>query len=129
VESGRPTVAICGDSAFGFSGMEFETVARYNLPVTVVIMNNGGIYRGDEANPAHQISCMKFNPDTRYDLLAQALGAKGVRVTTPEELDKALREGIASGKPNLIEAVIDPAAGVESGRIGNLNVVSQIGKK
>jgi oxalyl-CoA decarboxylase len=129
VESGRPVVCISGDSAFGFSGMEFETIARYNLPVTVVVMNNGGIYRGDEANAPHQISVMKFNPEIRHDLFAQSLGAKGVRVHTPEELAKAVQEGIKSGQPNLIEAMIDPAAGVESGRIGNLNVVSQIGKK
>ncbi|HWU85490.1 MAG TPA: oxalyl-CoA decarboxylase [Rhodocyclaceae bacterium] len=129
VETGKPVVAICGDSAFGFSGMEIETVARYELPVTVIIMNNGGIYRGDEASPDHQISCMLFNPKTRYDKLMESVGGTGVRVTTPEELSKALDASIKSKKPTLIEAIIDPAAGVESGRIGNLNIVSQIGKK
>ncbi|CAL60577.1 oxalyl-CoA decarboxylase [Herminiimonas arsenicoxydans] len=129
VETGKPVVAVCGDSAFGFSGMEIETITRYNLPVTVIIMNNGGIYRGDEANPAHQVSCMTFNPNTRYDLLMQSVGGEGVRVNTPEELTKALEASLKSGKPTLIEAIIDPAAGVESGRIGNLNIVSTIGKK
>ncbi|MBU6460014.1 MAG: oxalyl-CoA decarboxylase [Proteobacteria bacterium] len=129
VETGERVVAISGDSAFGFSGMEIETITRYNLPVTVIIMNNGGVYRGDEPSPKHQISCMQFNPNTRYDLLMQAVGGYGVRVTTPEELTKALEESLASGRPTLIDAIIDPAAGVESGRIGNLNVVSQIGKK
>ena len=128
-ETNKPVVAICGDSAFGFSGMEIETVARYNLPVTVIIMNNGGIYRGDEPSPDHQISCMLFNPNTRYDLLMESVGGTGVRVTTPEELSKALDASIKSGKPTLIEAIIDPAAGVESGRIGNLNIVSTVGKK
>ena len=128
-ESGKPVVAVCGDSAFGFSGMEIETITRYNLPVTVIIMNNGGIYRGDEASPGHQVSCMLFNPKTRYDLMMVALGGEGVRVTTPEELASALDAAIKSGKPTLIDAIIDPAAGVESGRIGNLNVVSTIGKK
>jgi oxalyl-CoA decarboxylase len=128
-ESGKPVVAICGDSAFGFSGMEFETITRYNLPVTVIIMNNGGIYRGDEANPEHQFSCMKFNPNTRYDLFGKSLGGEGVRVETPEELAKALEDSIKSGKSMMIDAIIDPAAGVESGRIGNLNIVSTIGKK
>src|SRR3569832_2193783 len=128
-ETGKPVVAICGDSAFGFSGMEFETITRYNLPVTVIIMNNGGIYRGDEADPKHQFSCMKFNPNTRYDQLSIALGGEGVRVTTPEELAKAVEASIKSGKPTMIDAIIDPAAGVESGRIGNLNIVSTIGKK
>jgi oxalyl-CoA decarboxylase len=128
-ETGKPVVAVCGDSAFGFSGMEFETITRYNLPVTVIIMNNGGIYRGDEANPQHQISCMKFNPNTRYDQFSIALGGEGVRVTTSEQLANALEASIKSGKPTMIDAIIDPAAGVESGRIGNLNIVSSIGKK
>lgn len=129
VESGKPVVAVCGDSAFGFSGMEYETLTRYNLPVTVIIMNNGGIYRGDEASPDHQFSCMLFNPNTRYDLFSKSLGGEGVRVTTPEELAKALEDSIKSGKTTIIDAIIDPAAGVESGRIGNLNIVSTIGKK
>jgi oxalyl-CoA decarboxylase len=129
VESGKPVVAICGDSAFGFSGMEYETLTRYNLPVTVIIMNNGGIYRGDEASPDHQFSCMLFNPKTRYDQFSIALGGEGVRVTTPEELSKALEASIKSGKTTIIDAIIDPAAGVESGRIGNLNIVSTVGKK
>ena len=50
VESGEPVVAIEGDSAFGFSGMELETICRYRLPVVVVVFNNGGVYRGDEVN-------------------------------------------------------------------------------
>ena len=128
-ETGKPVVAVCGDSAFGFSGMEAETITRYNLPVTVIIMNNGGIYRGDETSPDHQVSCMLFNPNTRYDKLMIALGGEGVRVNTPEALAEALDTSIMSGKPTLIDAIIDPAAGVESGRIGNLNVVSTIGKK
>ena len=127
--TGKPVVAIEGDSAFGFSGMELETITRYNLPVTVIIMNNGGIYRGDEPSPDHEVSCMLFNPDTRYDQMMIALGGEGYRVTTPEELAEALDASIKSGKPTLIDAIIDPAAGVESGRIGNLNVVSTIGKK
>jgi oxalyl-CoA decarboxylase len=72
---------------------------------------------------------MVFNPKTRYDQLMIALGGEGYRVTTPEELAETLDSAIKSGKPTLIDAIIDPAAGVESGRIGNLNVVSTIGKK
>jgi len=128
-ETGNKVVAICGDSAFGFSGMEIETITRYNLPVTVIIMNNGGIYRGDEASPDHEVSCMLFNPNSRYDKLMIALGGEGVRVNTPHELAEALDASIKSGKPTLIDAIIDPAAGVESGRIGNLNVVSTIARK
>ena len=51
VVSGEQVIAVEGDSAFGFSGMEVETICRYNLPVCVVIMNNNGVYRGDERNP------------------------------------------------------------------------------
>ena len=99
VETGKPVVAICGDSAFGFSAMEYETITRYNLPVTVIIMNNGGIYRGDEANPEHQVSCMIFNPKTKYDQFSIALGGEGVRAETPEALAKAL-EASLKGQAN-----------------------------
>lgn len=129
-ETDKPVVAITGDSAFGFSGMEIETITRYKLPVTVIVMNNGGIYRGDDVNEAsEQPACTVFNPNIRYDQMMIALGGEGYRATTPEELAEALDASIKSGKPTLIDAVIDPAAGVESGRIGNLNVVSTIGKK
>src|SRR5206468_11224794 len=50
VETGNPVLAIEGDSAFGFSGMEIETICRYNLPVCVVVFNNDGIYRGTDRN-------------------------------------------------------------------------------
>jgi oxalyl-CoA decarboxylase len=129
VETDAPVVAISGDSAFGFSGMEIETITRYNLPVTIIVMNNGGIYRGDETNEAgDQAACTVFNTNSRYDQMMVALGGEGVRATTPEELAQALERSIQSRKPTLIDAIIDPAAGVESGRIGNLNVVSTIGK-
>ena len=49
--TGKPVIAIEGDSAFGFSGMEVETICRYNLPVCVVIFNNNGVYRGDRRQP------------------------------------------------------------------------------
>lgn len=130
VETGKPVVTITGDSAFGFSGMEIETITRYKLPVTIIVMNNGGIYRGDDVNTgSDQPACTLFNPDTRYDQMMIALGGAGYRVTTPQGLSEALAASIKSGKPTLIDAVIDPAAGVESGRIGNLNVVSKVGKK
>lgn len=130
VETNGPVVAISGDSAFGFSGMEIETITRYNLPVTIIVMNNGGIYRGDETNQAgDQAAVTVFNSQSRYDQMMIALGGEGVRATTPQELAEALEASIKSGKPTLIDAIIDPAAGVESGRIGNLNVVSTIGKK
>ncbi len=126
VEQG-PTVAICGDSAFGFAGFELETITRYNLPVTVVVMNNGGIYRGDDLNQgSDQVPCTIFHPETRYDKFIESIGGTGYRVTTPEELASTLKECIESGKPCLIDAIIDPEAGVESGNIGDLNMVSTL---
>ena len=52
IETGKPVLAVEGDSAFGFSGMEVETICRYNLPVCIVIFNNDGIYRGTDVNVA-----------------------------------------------------------------------------
>src|SRR5690606_4632187 len=67
VETGHPVLAIEGDSAFGFSGMEVETICRYNLPVTIVIFNNNGIYKGTDTNPTGGAdpSPMVFVPDAR----------------------------------------------------------------
>jgi len=123
VVSGQPVIAIEGDSAFGFSGMEVETICRYNLPVCVVIMNNNGVYRGDEANPTGggDPAPLVFVKDARYEKLMEAFGGVGVHATTPAELRKAMEEAIRSRKPTLINAVIDEKAGTESGRITSLN--------
>ena len=127
--TGKPVIAVEGDSAFGFSGMELETICRYNLPVTVIIMNNGGIYKGNEADPQPGvISCTRLTQG-RYDMMMEAFGGKGYVANTPAELKAALEEAVASGKPCLINAMIDPDAGVESGRIKSLNIVSKVGKK
>ena len=121
VETGRPVVAIEGDSAFGFSGMEIETICRYRLPVTVVILNNGGVYRGDESVCGSDPAPTVLNSGARHELLAQAFGGKGYHVTTPNELQAALAEALASGGPGLIDCQLDPAAGVESGHLASLN--------
>ena len=123
VVSDQPVIAIEGDSAFGFSGMEVETICRYNLPVCVVILNNNGVYRGDEKNPigGRDPAPMVFVKDARYEKLMEAFGGVGVHATTPAELRKAMDEAIRSRRPTLINAVIDEAAGTESGRITNLN--------
>jgi oxalyl-CoA decarboxylase len=131
VETGKPVLAIEGDSAFGFSGMEVETVCRYNLPVCTVIFNNNGIYRGTNVNPTggDDPAPTVFVKDARYDKMMEAFGGVGVNVTTPDELSRAVNAAMDSGKPTLINAVIDPAAGTESGRIGNLNPQSVVRKK
>jgi oxalyl-CoA decarboxylase len=123
VVSGEQVIAVEGDSAFGFCGMEVETICRYGLPVCVVIMNNNGVYRGDEVNPTggRDPSPLVFVKDARYEKLMEAFGGVGVHVTTPGELRKAMEEAIRSRRPTLINAVIDEKAGTESGRITSLN--------
>jgi oxalyl-CoA decarboxylase len=131
VETGKRVLAVEGDSAFGFSGMEVETICRYNLPVCVVVFNNNGIYRGTDVNPSggSDVATTVFVKDARYEKLMEAFGGVGVRVTTPDELIRAVNEAMDSGKPTLVNAVIDPAAGSESGNIGKLNPQSAIRKK
>jgi oxalyl-CoA decarboxylase len=123
-------LAVEGDSAFGFSGMEIETICRYKLPVCVVVFNNDGIYRGTDVNstssdPAPTV----FVKGSRYDKMIEAFGGVGVNATSPDELKRAVNAAMDSGKPTLINAVLDPAAGSESGRSGNLNPQSKIRKK
>ena len=131
IETGKPVLAVVGDSAFGFSGMEVETICRYKLPVCVVVFNNSGIYRGVDVNPTGgpDVSPMVFVKDARYDKMMEAFGGAGAHVTTPDELYRAVSAAMDSGKPTLINAVIDPAAGSESGRIGYLTPQSVVKKK
>ena len=131
IETGQPVLAVEGDSAFGFSGMEVETICRYGLPVCVVVFNNGGIYRGTDVNPSGgpDAATTVFVPGARYDRMMEAFGGVGVNATSPDELRRAVNEAMDSGRPTLINAVIDPAAGTESGRIGNLNPQSVVSRK
>lgn len=130
VETGHPVLAVEGDSAFGFSGMEVETICRYNLPICIVVFNNGGIYRGTDTDPTgRDPGTTVFVKDARYDKMMEAFGGVGVTATSPDELTRAVNEAMDSGRPTLINAVIDPLAGTESGRIGNLNPQSVVSKK
>ena len=128
IETGKHVLAVEGDSAFGFCGMEVETICRYNLPICVVVFNNNGIYRGDGENwgGGEDPSTTVFVPDARYDMMMQAFGGEGVWAKTPDELRQAVEAALASGKPTLVNAAIDPAAGKESGNIGNLNPQSVV---
>jgi len=123
VVSGQQVIAVEGDSAFGFSGMEVETICRYNLPVCVVVFNNNGVYRGTDVNPTGGTDAAPtvFVKGARYDKIIEAFGGVGVHATTPAELRKAMEEAVRSRKPTLINAVIDETAGTESGRITSLN--------
>lgn len=123
VAGGKPVVAVEGDSAFGFSGMEISTICRFKLPVTIVVFNNGGIYRGDDKNlgAGTDPSPTTLDARARYDKLIEAFGGTAYNAENPEQLEKALEAGISSQKPTLINCVIDPHAGTESGHIGSLN--------
>ncbi|RQH07506.1 oxalyl-CoA decarboxylase [Paraburkholderia dinghuensis] len=131
VTSGTQVVAIEGDSAFGFSGMELETICRYNLPVCTIVFNNNGVYKGTDVNASGgaDMAPTAFVKNARYDKMMEAFGGVGHNATTPEELTAALLEAIASGKPTVINAVIDESAGTESGRLTNLNPQSAAMKK
>lgn len=123
VASGKSIVAIEGDSAFGFSGMDVSTICRYKLPVTVVIFNNGGIYNGIGVNPSggNAPAPTTLDINTRYDLIGKAFGAAAYRVDNPDDLRKALEESIASKAPAVIDVQLSPDSGKESGHIGYLN--------
>lgn len=123
VATGKSVVAVEGDSAFGFSGMDFATICRYKLPCTVVIFNNGGIYNGVGVNPGggDEPAPTTLDINARYDKLGDAFGAKTYYVTTPEELSTALTEAIASKAPCLIDVQLAADSGKESGHIGYLN--------
>ncbi|XP_019058924.1 PREDICTED: 2-hydroxyacyl-CoA lyase isoform X2 [Tarenaya hassleriana] len=124
----RLVVAVEGDSGFGFSAMEVETLVRYNLPVVVIVFNNGGVYGGDRRSPEEISGPFKddpaptsFVPDAAYHRLIQAFGGKGYVVETPEELKSALSESFSARKPVVINVIIDPFAGSESGRLQHKN--------
>lgn len=127
VSTGKKVVAVMGDSAFGFSGMDFATVCRFKLPVTVVIFNNGGIYNSIGVNPSTtprvegDPAPTTLDLDARYDKIAEAFGAKGYYVTTPDDLATALKDAIASNAPAIIDVQLAADAGKESGHIGYLN--------
>jgi oxalyl-CoA decarboxylase len=128
IVTGQQVIAVEGDSAFGFSGMEVETICRYNLPVCVVVLNNNGVYRGTDVDPTGRDPAPTvFVKNARYEKLMEAFGGVGAYATTPAELRKAMEEAIRSKKPTLINAMIDETAGTESGRITSLNPTA--GKK
>lgn len=127
VATGKSVVAIEGDSAFGFSGMDFATICRFKLPVTVVIFNNGGIYNNIGVNPSTD-PAIKDDPApttlclaARYDKMGEMFGVESHYVTTPAELTDALTAAIASRRPCIIDVQLAADAGKESGHIGYLN--------
>jgi acetolactate synthase-1/2/3 large subunit len=106
----RQVVLLLGDGAFGFAGMEWDTLARHGVAV-VGVMGNNGIW-GLEKHPMEAIYgysvVADLRPGTRYDLAVEALGARGELVTDPTVLRGALERAFASGEPTLVNVLTDP---------------------
>jgi acetolactate synthase-1/2/3 large subunit len=106
----RQVVLLQGDGAFGFSGMEWDTLARHNVPVVSVIGNNG--IWALEKHPMEALYgysvVADLRPGTRYDEVARALGAYGELVSTPAELRPALTRALSCGQPAVVNVLTDP---------------------
>jgi 2-hydroxyacyl-CoA lyase 1 len=119
VHPDRPIVAVQGDSAFGFSGMEIETACRYELPIKIIVLNNGGIGSGLEELPTDDaIPPFALTPGARYDGMMEALGGKGLYVEDPADLRAALDEAMAYQGPALVNVRINPRAGRKAQQFG-----------
>src|SRR4051794_37487312 len=110
----RPDRQVClllGDGAFGFAGMEFDTMVRHGIPV-VAVMGNNGIW-ALEKHPMEFLYgysvAADLQPECRYDQVVEALGGHGELVRRPDELKPALERAFASGKPALVNVLTDPA--------------------
>ena len=123
VSTGKQVVYIAGDSAFGFSGMDFETICRFRLPVTAVIFNNGGIYNGIGVDPGDSkgVAPTTLDINAHYEKISEAFGGDAYYVTTPDQLADALKASIASRRPTIINVQLAADAGIESGHIKYLN--------
>jgi acetolactate synthase I/II/III large subunit len=106
----RQVCLLLGDGAFGFAGMEFDTMARHRLGV-VGVMGNNGIW-ALEHHPMKFLYgysvAAELRPETRYDQMVEALGCDGVLVREPGELRPALERAFESGRPTLVNVLTDP---------------------
>ncbi len=118
-----PVVAVEGDAAFGFTGMELETINRYKLPIVVIVFNNGGIYKGDAVNPySSDPDPTRFVDHIQYQLMAQAFGCKQSYIAnSSEELKQFLVAALESKAPAFINCIIDSTVGTESGHLSKMN--------
>lgn len=117
---GKKVLVLSGDGAFGLNGMEIESCARQGIPVVCVVANDGAwnqirdpqvMLYGEERAPATAL-----NPNARYDLMAQAMGAHGERVSEPKEVGAAIERAFASGKASVVDVAIDRVTNKGSGK-------------
>jgi 2-hydroxyacyl-CoA lyase 1 len=107
----RKIVAVEGDSAFGFSGMEVEVACRYNLPITFIIVNNNGIGGGINAyDPDRPLPAFTYTINAHYERVIEAFGGTGYYVTSVKELGPTLKEALEDPKPCIVNIMIDPRA-------------------
>lgn len=111
VHPDKRVVMVEGDSAFGFSGMELETAARYKLPLKCIIMNNNGIFWGidelDSSNPL-EVPPQGLSINCRYDKMAEIFGGKGAFVETPEQLKETMAQMLSDDNLWVVNIKIDP---------------------
>ncbi|EFN63107.1 2-hydroxyacyl-CoA lyase 1 [Camponotus floridanus] len=117
----KRVICVEGDSAFGFSGMEIETMFRYKLPVIIIIVNNNGIYGGFDDETFRQLQAsgdptqvtppFSLTSETHYEKIMEMFGKKGYFCTTVEEIQRALNLSLkVRDSPSLINIMINPQA-------------------
>jgi acetolactate synthase-1/2/3 large subunit len=111
VHPDKQIVLMAGDGAFGFSGMDVDTLVRHKLPVVIIVGNNG--IWGLEKHPMQSLYgydvAADLNQDTRYDLIVEAFGGAGETVEKASELPDAFDRAVNSGVPYLLNVLTDPA--------------------
>ena len=107
VNPDKRVVAVEGDSAFGFSGMEVEVACRYNMPITFIVLNNNGIGGGPSTmDPSRPPLPVAYVPNAHYEKVIEAFGGEGYFVESPDELRPALDAAMSSGKPSVVNVMI-----------------------
>ncbi len=110
VDRSQRVVAVEGDSAFGFSGMEVEVACRHNLPITFIILNNNGIGGGPYELDPERIPPGAYVPKARYEKVIEAFGGLGFYVEDPADLKPALQKALDSGRPSVVNVMISNRA-------------------
>ena len=112
VEPGKRVIAVEGDSAFGFSGMEVDTACRYDLPIIFIIFNNGGIGSGfdNKRDKKGTKNVSSLSHTAHYEVMAEAFGGDGYFVKTMDEFRNAFSTALSKNNTVVINVLIDPMA-------------------